>query len=196
MPWVYEQSTGKLYAPDQTLFDEAHAGNNKNGQHMDNPDSQCVRNKGPIPRGEWRMAALHNKGVRELRTYTDGTKYFKWTISPYPRPFPEGNNSLRKMPSIIRLEPVSVEQCSPGRSGFYIHGGKAEQAHSAGCILVDDTQLREQIWNSADRILYVVRIKEDAPSWVGLDLGDEPTLLYTNGVSQTSADALQMGNAP
>jgi len=55
MPWKYEQSTGKLFKPDGSLFYTGYAGK---GSHLNQPGSQQVSHQGPIPRGLWMMTKI------------------------------------------------------------------------------------------------------------------------------------------
>jgi hypothetical protein len=44
-----------------------------------------------------------------------------------------------------------------GRNAFQIHGDNTTHTASTGCIVVSPRSLREEIWNSGDRLLRVVR---------------------------------------
>jgi hypothetical protein len=48
--WTYQQSTGKLTAPDGTLAGQGYSGN---GADLNNPAAEGVIGHGPIPQGEW-----------------------------------------------------------------------------------------------------------------------------------------------
>jgi len=110
------------------------------------------------------MTVLHNVGTRDpVTSFWSG------------RPYTGSNPFLRKNPKIIRLasEPDAAMKldfesyrCDNNRDGFFIHGGNLLRGDSQGCIILEDEWTRKQIWDSADRILYVVLNKEDAPCWV------------------------------
>jgi hypothetical protein len=51
MPWVYQQSTGRL-TRDGVLIATGYAGY---GEGQNNPAMQHVRDTGPLPRGVWRI---------------------------------------------------------------------------------------------------------------------------------------------
>jgi hypothetical protein len=52
--WKYVQSSGALVAPDGTVFHRGYSGAD---QGRNNPDMQCVKNVGPIPRGWYEIKA-------------------------------------------------------------------------------------------------------------------------------------------
>jgi hypothetical protein len=58
---------------------------------------------------------------------------------------------------VIRLLPEPGTQVY-GRDGFLIHGDNAagNNTASTGCIIINGAALRQEIWNSGDRILEVV----------------------------------------
>lgn len=53
--WIYEQSTGVMRRP---LGDELAVGYSGNGLGKNNPQWEGIRNKGPIPRGDWFMKSM------------------------------------------------------------------------------------------------------------------------------------------
>jgi hypothetical protein len=61
MPWVYQQSTGRL-TRDGVLIATGHAGH---GEGRNNPSLQHVRDTGPLPQGLWRILPPQNP-VRRL----------------------------------------------------------------------------------------------------------------------------------
>ena len=52
MPWRYEQSTGRLYKPDGSLF---HTGYSGLHWAKNQPVLQHIKYMGPIPQGLWKM---------------------------------------------------------------------------------------------------------------------------------------------
>jgi len=68
MPWVYVQSTGAFYDPDGNLLENGHAGHHEkdasnNFIYRNQPDKETVKNRGPIPRGQWKIGGYtSNKG--------------------------------------------------------------------------------------------------------------------------------------
>ena len=48
-----------------------------------------------------------------------------------------------------------------GRNAFQIHGDNENGNASTGCIVISPRSLREEIWNSGDRLLRVVRNSTD-----------------------------------
>jgi len=58
--WLYEQSTGRLYLRGIVTepFAVGYAGY---GKHKNNPDSQCYKDLGPIPRGNYKLKGLIDK---------------------------------------------------------------------------------------------------------------------------------------
>ena len=61
MPWVYQQSTGRL-TRDGVLIATGHAGH---AEGRNNPSLQHVRDTGPLPQGLWRILPPQNP-VRRL----------------------------------------------------------------------------------------------------------------------------------
>ena len=67
---AYSQTTGLWTLDDGSKLDIARclAGNNEEGQNMNNPDSQCIHNNGPLPRGVYTRSllafqpAVHSQG--------------------------------------------------------------------------------------------------------------------------------------
>ena len=125
--WIYVQRSGNLYLDGpgyHTLIGTGYSGaaNKKN-----DPDAQCYKDLGPIPRGLWRIGPLQNN--------TTGTG--------------------QVLPSSMRLEPEKgTDVCS--RSGFLIHGGAPAGDVSNGCIVLAP-ELRQRIGTSGTTVLRVVR---------------------------------------
>jgi len=71
MPWVYEQSTGRL------LYKEAPVakGYSGNGAGLNNSKMENSRNVGPIPRGKWKISRPYDskkKGEHVMALTPDG----------------------------------------------------------------------------------------------------------------------------
>ena len=60
MPWIYEQTTGKLFTPTGIYAATGYAGGNcgKNPEGKNNPDMQNVKSIGPLPCGLYRMGEV------------------------------------------------------------------------------------------------------------------------------------------
>lgn len=56
--WRYVQKTGAVISPEGEIVAHGYAGN---GEHKNNPASQCVRKRGPLPTGDYVMAQLMNR---------------------------------------------------------------------------------------------------------------------------------------
>ena len=111
LAWYYDQSTGQTWwdNPSTDAFDPVLKGtgfSGARGDHRDNPDSQHVKNQGPIPRGRYTIG-------KRRSTKSDGI-----TI-------------LDNLP----LAPDSANDMG-GRSGFLIHGGSRTGNPSQGCIIL------------------------------------------------------------
>lgn len=145
MAWMYVQSTGKMYRPNGQWFHNAWSGR---GEHLNNSASQCIKNEGPIPRGDWTMTTLYNTGPENDPRAGN------------PMPITRNNRGINNKRFIIKLMPqASVNVCN--RDGFLIHGGGINA--SQGCIIVDGALIRKQIWDSGDHELRVVEILEITP---------------------------------
>lgn len=59
MPWTYEQSTGRLFAPNGELAGRGYAGGNcgNDPEGINNPDMQDCKCVGPIPVGAYAFGA-------------------------------------------------------------------------------------------------------------------------------------------
>jgi len=126
--WKFEQESGAIIRPDGRLMATGYSGRVPDGKNQ--PDKQCVRNVGPIPRG-WYI-------IEEPRSKP--TKPFFMPLTPS-----QGTNTC-------------------GRSAFQIHGDNTSHTASTGCIVVSPRSFREEIWNSGDHILRVVRNSSDVTS--------------------------------
>lgn len=59
MPFRYVQQTGDLYDPQGRLLARGYSGN---GEGLNNPAMEAVRDTGPIPRGEWMIGPAYTHG--------------------------------------------------------------------------------------------------------------------------------------
>lgn len=57
-------------------------------------------------------------------------------------------------PYVLRLTPDPANDMK-GRAGFLLHGDNKDHTASEGCIIMP-RPVREQVWNSGDRVLEVV----------------------------------------
>lgn len=125
--WLYKQSTGELFAPGP-VTSPVEKGYSGAGEHKDNPDSQCIGDLGPIPRGDYKIGPPTNFG--------DPPHVVKYALPLTPS--------------------TSTDTC--GRKGFYIHGdsGTFPGWASAGCIIISEAT-RKKIAAANDKDLRVVR---------------------------------------
>ncbi len=54
MPWIYHQSTGKMYHDDKLVSSRGYAGS---GAWKNNPGGESRKNMGPLPRGTYTIAS-------------------------------------------------------------------------------------------------------------------------------------------
>ena len=112
---IYVQSTGTLALQGPGYTKVIATGYSGYGDHKNNPDSQCFKDLGPIPRGDW-------------------------TIGP-PEDFTGESGAV--MHTCMRLSPkAGTDAC--GRKNFWIHGGNAAGTSSQGCIVLKPNE-REAI---------------------------------------------------
>lgn len=52
MPWIYHQTTGKIFHDDRVLTAVGYAGQ---GMWKNNPGGEMLQGKGPLPRGTYRI---------------------------------------------------------------------------------------------------------------------------------------------
>jgi hypothetical protein len=129
--WFYIQASGQLFWQHPPVIPELiGTGYSGAGTAKNDPDSQCVQDLGPIPRGDYTIGAIGDYG-------------------------PTGTELKRALP----LTPDQAnDMCTPARTNFLIHGDSL--AHpgwaSAGCIIIDKT-VRERIGVSGDTMLRVLR---------------------------------------
>lgn len=114
---TYSQKSGELRDADARLMDKGHSGY---GEYRDKPEFEDEKNRGVIPRGNYR--------VTEVVEDTEGTR------------------RAGMGQHILRLEPADPESRQRlkemNRDGFWIHKGTLPTA-SQGCILLpDDTRKR------------------------------------------------------
>ncbi len=123
--WKYEQSSGAMIRPDGSILKVGYSGKPPNG--VNDPEMQCVKNVGPIPRGFYTIEAPKSKK----------TKPYYMPLTPYPE----------------------TDTC--GRDGFQLHGDNLTHTASIGCIVLSPRAIREEIWESGDHVLRVVRDSSD-----------------------------------
>jgi Protein of unknown function (DUF2778) len=83
-------------------------------------------------------------------------------VGPVPRGWYtiEEPRSKPKKPFYMPLTPnPGTDTC--GRDAFQIHGDNQTHTASTGCIVISPRSLREEIWESGDRTLRVVRNSSD-----------------------------------
>jgi hypothetical protein len=119
--WKYEQKSGAIIRPDGTLLAVGYSGRVPDG--VNNPEKQCERDVGPIPRGYYTIERPKNSSQKKY--------YMRLTSHP------------------------ETDTC--GRDEFQIHGDNRSHTASTGCIAISPRALREEIWNSSDHVLRVVR---------------------------------------
>jgi len=128
LDWIYVQRTGEIFQVDyKGIKIPGTGGFGYSGAlgHVNNPESQNIAFKGPLPQG----------------TYLIGQAF----------------DSQLRGPKAIPLTPSS-DTNTYGRNAFLIHGdnSKGNQSASEGCI-IQGRAIRDQIINSNDKILRVVR---------------------------------------
>lgn len=50
--WIYRQQSGELYSPERQLVGHGYSGF---GEGKNNPEKECLRDVGPLPRGMYRI---------------------------------------------------------------------------------------------------------------------------------------------
>ena len=124
--WKYEQTTGNLIRPDDTVAYKGYAGGN-GGAHpegVNNHDMQNVKNVGPIPVGY----------------YTRGEVVLKSHLGPFAIPLtPDSDNEMFGRSAFY----MHGDKASPPQSA------------SDGCIIMPKA-IREEFYASRDIILRVV----------------------------------------
>lgn len=132
LKWIYQQSSGNLYyQPSNSkipiLVSNGYAGN---GQGLNNPDYQNVKNVGPIPQGSYRIG-----------TQQDNITQTGHILESSMRLYPFKSNNMFS------------------RAGFLIHRGNMQKKSSSqGCIVLTD-DARDTIGNNldVDNILEVIK---------------------------------------
>jgi hypothetical protein len=125
--WKYEQSTGNLYQPDDTLLATGYSGGNEgeNPEGVNNPSMQNIKRVGPIPVG----------------FYTFGEVVLKSHLGPFAIPLmPDKDNEMFGR-SGFYMHGDHDDTHPP-------------QSASEGCIIVPRA-VREEVYASLDRILQV-----------------------------------------
>lgn len=117
------------------------SGQSGKGDCMNNPECECLADKGPIPRGDYSLSSREISNPGHLWDILRNTRadWGDWRVPLYAAP---DTNTF-------------------GRSGFKIHGGNIDG--SAGCIDVgggvfgDDTTTRllNDIINDFDGIVHI-----------------------------------------
>ena len=123
--WTYHQKTGHLYLHGKlvaTGYSGAHGA-------INDPDQEEVADKGPIPRGHYKIGTM---------------------IPHYVA------NNGKTFVNAMRVEPMGHK--AHGRAGFLIHGDNAKGDHSAshGCIILTPDH-RKHIAKSGITDLHVYR---------------------------------------
>lgn len=97
MKWIYEQATGRL-SRDGKLVSVGYAGA---PGHINSTASEGIRNKGPIPRGLWRMTQVFAKHPR---------------LGPAAIALvPVGHTALGRSDFLIHADSIA----KPGRANYY-----------------------------------------------------------------------------
>ena len=105
--FTYVQSTGKMYFQGPGYTNLIGKGYSGYGDHKNKPESQCFKDLGPIPTGQW--------SIGNLEDFTTG-----------------GGQVIH---NCLRLTPKpGTNAC--GRTRFWIHGGNAAGTSSEGCIVL------------------------------------------------------------
>lgn len=120
----YQQTTGKLLNPDSSLLAQCYSGL---GKCKNDPDSQGIKDWGPIPQGGYTMVSYNE-------VFEDG----------------------RHGPGVIVLVPDKSNEMF-ARGGFLIHGDNSTHTASEGCIVVSPESVRKSIWASKTKHIIVVR---------------------------------------
>jgi hypothetical protein len=132
--WTFQQSSGKITAPDGTIAGLAYAGGNcgNNPEGINNPALQAASCVGPLPYGP------KADGTPNMYTMGEPENHPKLGLFAIPL-IPDADNSMF------------------GRCSFFWHGDnpKLNQSASEGCI-VSARNMRESAWNSGDHRMQVV----------------------------------------
>lgn len=104
------------------------------------PGNQCVKEKGPIPQGVYKVLVTDRGTAKD-----DGTRFCNlapgWGIQTIPRGAEAGACEVYWANwgrNRARLEPADIatrNACSPKRGGFYLHD--STKGYSHGCIEVE-----------------------------------------------------------
>jgi Protein of unknown function (DUF2778) len=130
MPWLYEQTTGRLFDPDGKFLADGYSGGGTDPENTaaitgkNNPTAQNVHMIGPIPQGTWTIGEPVNSA-------THGRYAMMLT--------PDANTDTF------------------GRDHFLIHGDSIPNPGFAsdGCVIMP-YDARVKIWESGDHCLQVV----------------------------------------
>ncbi|OTA20567.1 hypothetical protein Xbed_01371 [Xenorhabdus beddingii] len=106
MAWIYHQYSGELYHDEKLVYRDGYSGN---GIHKNNPASESIRGKGPIPRGQYTIGGYtSSKGAM--------------TIHLEPR---EGNNMYGR--DLFRIHGDSTKRPGEASEGCIIVGKSARR---------------------------------------------------------------------
>jgi len=128
--WVYEQSTGRLYAPDGTHTATGYAGGNegKNPEGVNNHDKQNIKSIGPLPVG----------------FYTFGEVVQQSQLGPFAIPLlPDESNVMSGRGSFY----------------MHGDNMQLNESASEGCLIMPRS-VRNECYESGDKQLAVVYIKK------------------------------------
>ena len=125
MPWIYHQTTGHLIHKEKLVA----TGYSGAPGHVNNPESEHLHDRGPIPRGRYKIGPI---GMHKTS---------------------KGKEMRLAMP----LKPLG--HVAYGRTHLLIHGDnkKNDRSASEGCMIFSPKELRLRIHNSLDAILEVRR---------------------------------------
>ena len=129
MPWVYEQTTGKLYDPEGNYVATGYAGGNcgKNPEGINNHDMQNVKSIGPLPCG----------------LYSFGSVVLKSQLGQFAIPLiPDSAN----------------EMFGRGGFFCHGDTQELNHSASVGCIIMP-RNVRNEMYSSADRQIQVVGVR-------------------------------------
>jgi hypothetical protein len=129
MPWIFEQSTGRLYNPSGGLVATGYAGGNcgKNKEGVNNPDAQDQPSIGPLPCGFYTFA----EPVPQSR------------LGPFAIPLTPDDSNVMFGRGSFYIHGDSL--ANPGSA-------------SEGCVIMP-RNVRNDMWSSDDHRLQVVRAR-------------------------------------
>ena len=125
--WEYQQSTGTLCLVDTTgKVTYYDTGYSGRGKGLNNPDDQTTPFVGPIPQGDYTIGAPFDQ--------RGGLGLYVMALTPE-----NGTDTF-------------------GRDSFYMHADNSKHNFTAseGCIIIDNMDIRTQVWNSGIHELEVI----------------------------------------